>query len=98
LYLAILYNKGYFLTLNATNGNVISGKKWNGGTDAASHHLIMRSILVNSKGNAAYALVYASDGKSVLLRTNPMIYNTTTDWALSCAGKPWGVVFGKTED
>ncbi len=58
----------------------------------------MRSLLINSQGNAAYALVYAAGGQSVLLRTNPMIYSSTPDWALSFVGEPWGVVFGKNED
>jgi hypothetical protein len=58
----------------------------------------MRSLLVDSKGNAAYALVYSSTQKSVLLRTNPTIFRNTTDWALSFDSEPWGVVFGKTED
>jgi hypothetical protein len=58
----------------------------------------MRSLLLNSQGNAAYALVYRSDWKSVLFRTNPKIYSNTTDWALSFQSEPWGVVFGKTED
>ncbi len=57
----------------------------------------MRSLLVNSQGNAAYALVYAN-GQSVLLRTNPMIYSGNADLALSFVDHPWGVVFGTNQD
>jgi hypothetical protein len=53
---------------------------------------------VNSQGNAAYALVYRSDWKTILLRTDPNIFKATAEWAFSFDTKPWGVVFGKTED
>jgi hypothetical protein len=74
------------------DGAVISGKSWNGGHDAT--HYIMKSLLVNSLGNAAFALVYGP-GYSIFLRTNPTIQSTTAVWALSFSGEPWGIVFGK---
>ena len=86
------------MTLNPSNGTVISGKKFDAAQLGEYSQLIMRSLLVNSQGNAAYALVYRVGKQPVILRTNPKIFSNTTDWALNFTGEPWGVVFGKTED
>lgn len=58
LFLVVLYDYGYLITMKASDGAVISGKKWDGGHD--STHPIMKSLLINSLGNAAYALVYGT--------------------------------------
>ncbi len=73
----MLFNKGYLLSLHASNGTVISGRNWTGGDDGATHHLSMKSLLINSWGDEAFALVYGL-GQQLLLRTNPSVFTPAT--------------------
>ncbi len=64
----ILYGNGYIVTLDAQNGSLISGKKFTGTINSYEiwQHSIMRSLLINSSVNSAYALVYASAAPNLL--------------------------------
>lgn len=72
LYLVVFYDAGFLLTMHSSNGTVISGIKWTGYMNNTKPLNFMKQLLVNSAGDAAYALVYES-GKSVFFRTNPRL-------------------------
>ena len=81
LYTVVLYDTGHLIILNSIFGNVISAKQFPGTPDYSWEHRIMRSLLVNSVGNAVYSLVYGSSSQ-FFFQSDSNTYQPQADWAL----------------
>ncbi len=59
----------------------------------------MKQLIVNSAGNAAYALVFYSTTISRLFRIDPSTTaQTTANWAFTVEADPRAIMFGSSEN
>ncbi len=59
----------------------------------------MKQLILNSAGNAAYALVFDSTTTSLFFRTDPSnTTQTTPNWAFTVNADPRAIMFGSNEN